>query len=151
MHVYIQDWFVHTFGRSECPLMDVFKSNFCVCMITCVCMKMCKCFLPFQMCSFSIGNKATSARRSRRSPCSGAQRGIASLIAVEKPHQCQALWFMSLILSTSSSFPLGFTIFSPLFSPRRYRPCPGLSAGPAPYTIKTRSVARVGWGGGEGL
>lgn len=42
---------------------------------------------------------------------------------------------MSLNPSTSSSFPLGFTIFPPLFSSRRYRPCPGLSARPAPHTI----------------
>lgn len=53
---------------------------------------------------------------------------------------------MSLNPSTSSSFPLDFTIFPPLFSSRRYRPCPGLSAGPAPHTIIAGPAGGAGCG-----
>lgn len=51
---------------------------------------------------------------------------------------------MSLNPCTSSSFPLSFTIFPPLFVSCRYRPCPGLSAGPGPDTLAPAARAAKG-------
>lgn len=142
------------YGTCLYILLYVFKGFFCVCISVCAFMKI-YLFIGMSVCQiiscFFSQPETRGVCWSLSSPllCHAALRGIAFLIAVEKPHQCQALWFMSLNPSTFSSFPLGFTIFPPLFSSRRYRPCPGLSARPTPHTITPGEARGERRGGGS--
>lgn len=84
---------------TRCPRIYVFKRDFCVCMRVCVCMKMCICVFA-RVCLVSghficVFSQSKTRGGICRSPLLSfalvlSLRGIASLIAVEKPHQCQA-------------------------------------------------------------